>query len=188
MNKWLKLALLAFIGIIVSSLSLGALAYINGTNNNMAGMNMGAPNSANMNMNTSNSPNMNMGSQNTPYEGYGVNPGMTNGVNPMQNWMFDRMNRARYYAGYDGRFANPYGMGSGYMIPGQMQNMNQGQGQMPNMNMGQGQMNGMNTDQSQMNNMNMNGGQMPANMPQNQMPMSGQGNGSMGTGMSSSHM
>jgi hypothetical protein len=175
MNNWLKLAVFAFIGIIVSSLSLGALTYVNGSGNNMGGMNMGATNSANMNMGNTNPANTNMGnmgSQNMPFgEGYAMNPGMANGNNPMRNWMFDRANRMKTYAGYGAGYANPYVMGPG--------NMNMAPGQMSNMNMNQGQM--------QMNGMNMGGGQAQMNMNQGQMPMNNQGMSS-GMGMSSSHM
>lgn len=136
MNKWLRLALFAFIGILVSSLALGVVSYINGgTNANMGNMNMGTMNSQNMNMGTGNNGSMYMGGVNNQtwprgmgYEGppwvrgwvnpmqNWVNP-MQNGANPMQNWMFNRMSHN-----------GPWG------YQGQM-NMNQGQMNMNGMGM-----------------------------------------------------
>lgn len=188
MNKWLKLALFAFIGILVSSFALGAMTYINGSN-----MNMGNTNSPNMAMGTMGSQtipngmgNGNMGSQTTPngmgngnmgsqtipngYEYMG--PPWQKGVNPMQNWRFFGISPMRNWGGF--RLTN------------QIPNMNMGQSQVSNMNMGTDQMNNMNVGQGQMNNMNMGQIQNGMNMPLNQMPMNGTGTNMQGnTGMSS---
>lgn len=106
MNRWLKLALFAFVGILVSSLALGMVSYTNsGINGNMANMNMNNTNSASMN-----AQNMNMGTSNTGsmYMGriwpggleYAGPPWLKGGINPMQNRMFYRMNTMRNWMYY----------------------------------------------------------------------------------------
>jgi hypothetical protein len=120
MNKWLRLAVFAFIGILVSSLALTAVTYINGGSNaNMGNMNMGTMNSQNMNMGTSNPGSMDMGAVGNQIgpmgAGYGGPPWVRGGLNPMRNWMFNGMNTMRNWAGFPNQYMN--------MGPGQITNM-----------------------------------------------------------------
>ncbi len=129
MNSWLKLALYAFIGVIVGGFALGVL----GQNDSMANvgylgnMNQTMPNMQNM-PGMQNTPNMqNMpGMQNMPNTGYAGPQWGFGGIGErMRNWM-------RF--GFTGM---PNGMN---MDPSQMNGMNMGQGLMNGMNMGQNQM------------------------------------------------
>lgn len=111
MNKWLRLALISFLGLIVSIVALNIL----NTDNGMSGMNMGTTSSQSMVTGQANMPMANM-NQATGY--YNYYPGQW-GISIMRE-------RMPYWA--------RYGMNN-MQIP--MQNMNTNHMPMQNMNMNQ---------------------------------------------------